>query len=56
MGHVRKLIDTLSGLFDNFLSNPTQFEYGKSGQTQYFEFDCLIWLTALSVPLLYFLC
>ena len=36
MGHVPKLIDTLSGLFDNFLSNPTRFEYGKSGQTRHF--------------------
>ena len=32
MGHVPKLIDTLSGLFDNFLSNPTRFEYSRSGQ------------------------
>ena len=47
MGHVPKFIDTLSGLFDNFLSNPTRFEYGKSGQTQHFEFDCLTWITAL---------
>ena len=47
MGHVPKLIDTLSGLFDNFLSNSTRFEYRKSGQTRHFEFDCLTWLTAL---------
>ena len=46
MGHVPILIDTLSGLFDNFLSNPTWFEYGKSGQTRHFEFDCLTWITA----------
>ena len=45
MGHVPKLIDTLSGLFDNFLSNPTWFEYRKIGQTRHFEFDCLTWIT-----------
>ena len=42
MGHVPKLSDTLSGLFDNFLSNPTRFEYGKSGQTRHFEL--IVWL------------
>ena len=47
MGHVPKLIYTLSGLFDNFLSNPTRFEYGKSGQTWHFECDCLTWITAV---------
>ena len=36
MDHVPKWIDTLSGLFDNFLSKPTRFEYDKSGQTQHF--------------------
>ena len=32
MSHVPKMIDTVSGLFDNFLSNPTQFEYSKSAK------------------------
>ena len=57
MGNVPKLIDTLCGLFDNFLSNPTRFEYGKSGQTRHFGFDCLTWITALSSAYLsLFLC
>ena len=53
MGHVPNLIDTLSGLFDNFLSNPTRFEYGKSGQTRHFEFDCLTWITVVTFMTLY---
>ena len=54
MGSVPKLIDTFSGLFDNFLSNRTQFEYGKSGQTRHFAIDFLSWITAL-VPLYWLL-
>ena len=44
MGHVPKLINTLSRLFDNFLSNPTRFEYSKSGQTLAFW----VWLFDLN--------